>query len=111
MMYLLLLLSLIGCMAIIDARYKLFVFRRPVPAVLALLIGTAIFVVWDLLAIAYGIFVHLPSRWMTGIMVADQLPLEELFFLLFLCYQVMILVNGWQTVATRRALGALREEA
>lgn len=31
---------------------------------------------------------------MTGIMISPQLPLEEAFFLFFLCYQTMILING-----------------
>ena len=31
---------------------------------------------------------------MTGIMLAPQLPLEEAFFLAFLCYQTMILFTG-----------------
>ncbi len=32
---------------------------------------------------------------MTGVMVGEQLPLEEAFFLFFLCYQTMILVTGF----------------
>ncbi|WP_306349485.1 lycopene cyclase domain-containing protein [Glutamicibacter sp. MNS18] len=101
MAYLLTLLVLIGCMVLLDARYRLFVFHRPVPALLSLVLGTGIFVLWDVLAIAEGIFLHLESPWMTGIMVADQLPLEEIFFLFFLCYQTMILVNGWQLFRAR----------
>ncbi|WP_396278317.1 lycopene cyclase domain-containing protein [Glutamicibacter creatinolyticus] len=95
MVYLLILLALIGCMALIDVRFKLFICCRPGPALVSLVVGTAIFLLWDVLAIDQGIFLHLESKWMSGVMVGDQLPLEEVFFLFFLCYQVMILVNGW----------------
>lgn len=111
MTYLLILLALIGCMVALDARFKLFVFDRPIPALLSLAAGTGIFVLWDVLAIAEGIFLHRDSQWMTGVMVADQLPLEEIFFLLFLCYQVMILVNGWPVLRKARAKTQLREDA
>jgi len=40
---------------------------------------------------------------MTGIMLAPQLPLEEAFFLLFLCYQTMILFTGIVALLRRRA--------
>lgn len=102
MTYLLVLLVVIGCMVLLDARWKLFVFARPVAAVAVLLAGTAFFLIWDVAAIAAGIFLHRDSPLMTGIMVGDQLPLEEAFFLFFLCYQTMILFTGAQRVLHRR---------
>lgn len=96
MIYLLILLLLLGCMVLIDARWKLFVFVRPVAGLLVLLLGTVFFLLWDVAAIAAGIFLHRDSPLMTGIMIAPQLPLEEAFFLLFLCYQTMILFTGAQ---------------
>jgi len=107
--YLLILVVLICCMALLDARFRLFVFARPLPAIVALIVGTGIFLLWDVLAIAQGIFLHLDSQWMTGIMVADQLPLEEVFFLFFLCYQSMVLVNGWLAWRKHRFAAAQRE--
>ncbi|MGA7206766.1 MAG: lycopene cyclase domain-containing protein [Specibacter sp.] len=94
MSYLLILLFLLLCMGLLDARWKLFLFARPVAAVAVLLLGTAFFLSWDVSAIAAGIFVHRESRLMTGIMIGPSLPLEEAFFLLFLCYQTMILFTG-----------------
>lgn len=94
MTYLLILLALICCMGALDARFKLFVFARPLPALVSLLIGTGIFLLWDVIAIDQGIFLHRESPLMTGMMIAPQLPLEEAFFLFFLCYQTMILING-----------------
>lgn len=108
MTYLLTLLALIGCMVALDARFKLFIFDSPIPALLSLVSGTGIFILWDVLAIAEGIFLHLESPWMTGIMAADQLPIEEIFFLLFLCYQVMIMFNGWSQFRRLRIKRQLR---
>ncbi|MET0871206.1 MAG: lycopene cyclase domain-containing protein [Paeniglutamicibacter terrestris] len=102
MTYLLILLFLIACMAAIDAKYRLFVFASPLPAALALLGGTAMFLLWDVIAIDFGIFLHRDSGLMTGLMLGDQLPLEEAFFLFFLCYNAMILFTGAMTLKVRR---------
>ncbi|MEE1620943.1 lycopene cyclase domain-containing protein [Zafaria sp. Z1313] len=102
MTYLLILLGLLACMTALDARYRLFLFRAPLPALAALAVGTAVLLAWDAWAIAEGIFLHRDSVWMTGIMLADQLPLEEAFFLVFLCYQSMVLVAGLQAVLAAR---------
>lgn len=99
--YLLILLGLLACMALIDARFKLFIFAKPLAALLSLILGTAFFLLWDVLAISQGIFLHRDSQLMTGIMVAEQLPLEEVFFLIFLCYSTMVVVTGLPVV--RRA--------
>lgn len=111
MIYLLVLVALLGCMLLCDARGKLFIFRHPVRAVACLAAGTGFFVLWDVLAIQRGIFLHLPSELMTGLMVGDQFPLEEVFFLLFLCYSSMIVLTGWPVAAgwlrrTRQRNGA-----
>jgi lycopene cyclase domain-containing protein len=94
MIYLAVLVALLGCMALLDARYRLFFFARPVAAAVTLAIGLAYFLAWDVWAIALGIFVHRDSPLMTGLMLGPQLPLEEAFFLTFLCYQTMILFTG-----------------
>lgn len=103
MTYLLILLALIACMAALDAKYRLFVFARPAPALLALAGGTAMFLLWDVVAIDWGIFLHRDSGLMTGVMLRPQLPLEEAFFLLFLCYNAMILFTGTTALGARRA--------
>ncbi|MGO3256365.1 MAG: lycopene cyclase domain-containing protein, partial [Glutamicibacter ardleyensis] len=77
-------------------------FAKPLAALLSLILGTAFFLLWDVLAISQGIFLHRDSQLMTGIMVAEQLPLEEVFFLIFLCYSTMVVVTGLPVV--RRTL-------
>lgn len=94
MIYLLILMFLIGCMMLIDARGKLFFFSHWIRAAVCLLLGTAFFVVWDVLAIRQGIFLHLDSPLMTGVMVGPQFPVEEIFFLIFLSYSSIIAVLG-----------------
>lgn len=94
MTYLLILLVLLTCMGLLDARWRLFVFAKPLAALFSLVLGTSFFLLWDVLAISQGIFLHRDSHLMTGIMVAEQLPLEEVFFLLFLCYSTMVVVTG-----------------
>ncbi len=94
MIYLAVLVALLGCMALLDARYKLFFFARPLAATVTMAVGLAYFLAWDVWAISLGIFLHRESPLMTGIMLGPQLPLEEAFFLAFLCYQTMILFTG-----------------
>ncbi len=109
MSYLIVLLLVIGCMVLMDARWKLFFFHRPVAAASVLVLGTAFFLIWDVAAIAAGIFLHRDSPLMTGIMIGEQLPLEEAFFLFFLCYQTMILFTGATKVLRTRQLRTVEE--
>jgi len=101
--YLLVLLALLGCMALLDARWKLFFWARPWAAAAVMAAGMAYFLAWDVRAIAEGIFLHQDSPLMTGIMLAPQLPLEEAFFLAFLCYQTMVLFTGTLAFLRRRS--------
>jgi len=109
MIYLLILLVLLGCMVLLDARWKLFLFARPVAGTAVLVLGTGVFLAWDVWAIQAGIFIHRESALMTGLMLAPQLPLEEAFFLLFLCYQGMILFTGTLRLLQNKAKGGGRE--
>ena len=94
MTYLLILLFLLVCMTLLDARFGLFFWSHPWRSALILSLGVVYFLSWDLWAIAAGIFLHRDSPLMTGIMLADQLPVEEPVFLLFLSYQTMIAFTG-----------------
>lgn len=93
-----------GCMLLLDWRYRLFLFLQPLRAALVLGLGTVFFLLWDLGGIALGIFLHGPGPYMTGVMLGPELPLEELFFLLFLCHLTMVLILGAQRIldASRR---------
>ena len=46
---------------------------------------------WDAVGIATGVFVKGDSPIFVGILLAPELPLEEPFFLAFLCYLAVVL--------------------
>lgn len=96
--YLAALLFSLGGMVVLDWRYRLYFWRAPVRAAVVLLSGVVFFVVWDLLGIGLGIFFRGQTEFMTGILLAPELPLEEIFFLALLCYLTM---NVWLGVTDR----------
>ena len=99
--YLTTLLAMIGCMMLIDRRYRLFLWQDAHTATLVLALGLGFFLAWDVLGIRLGIFFRGESTIMTGVLLAPELPLEEPVFLLFLCYLTMVLVTGIQRLITR----------
>jgi lycopene cyclase domain-containing protein len=94
-----LLVSLAG-MVVLDLRYRLVLWRDPRRALLVLAAGIAFFLIWDVAAIASGHYRAGQSEAMTGIMLAPELPLEELVFITFLCYLTLVL-HGLVTEALR----------
>lgn len=94
LLYLLLLLAGIGCMLLLDQRFKLFFWHDPAVALLVTAVGTALFLLWDLAGIAAGIFLRGDSSIATGIVLAPELPLEEPVFLVFLVLCTMIVYTG-----------------
>lgn len=79
------------CMGLVDRRWRLFLFRKPTHAIVAVSVGFVFFLAWDFVAIAVGVYARGESPAMTGIEVAAELPLEELFFIVFLCYVTGVL--------------------
>ncbi len=78
-----------------DYRWKLAWFSPLRNRVLAVVpSGVALFLLWDLIAIATGVFFRGPSEAYLGISLAPELPLEEVFFLTFLCYLSIVLWRG-----------------
>jgi lycopene cyclase domain-containing protein len=95
--------SLAG-VAVLDARYRLAVWRPGARrrALAALAVGLGAFLAWDAVGIVLGIFRSGHGSWLTGVVLAPHLPLEEPFFLLFLCYLTLVLVLGAQRVLEAR---------
>ena len=54
-----------------------------------LVVGVLFFFAWDLAGVGSGIFFRGETSFMTGIQVAPEIPLEEIFFLALLCYLTM----------------------
>ena len=88
-LYLSALLVSISGLLVLDARYRLFVFAAPVPALVVLGVGVLGFLLWDLAGIGLGIFFEGRPGLLVGIDLAPELPLEELFFLVLLCLTAM----------------------
>lgn len=95
-----LLVSIAGMMAI-DRRFKLAFWHDRRRTVIALAVGIGIFVVWDILGIALGIFLHGDSPYSLPFTLASEFPVEELLFLFLLCYSALILYRGIATWRTR----------
>lgn len=83
-----LLFSLGGSM-LLDWRFRLTFWRDARKATWTMILGIAFFIVWDLFGIALGIFFRGVTDLMTGILLAPELPLEEVFFLALLCYTTL----------------------
>ena len=99
------LLSIVGsmlCMGLVDRRWRLFLFARPARALVVLAAGFVLFLVWDLFAIGLRLYRRGESEVMTGIELAPELPVEELFFIAFLCYITMVLHTGFVRVLRSR---------
>jgi lycopene cyclase domain-containing protein len=101
--YLGVLLAGLACMVLLDVRYRL-VFgavHGGGRAAIAIAVGVVFFLAWDLAGIALGIFSRGENAVSTGILLAPELPLEELVFLVFFCYLTLVLYTG-----TLRLIGA-----
>jgi lycopene cyclase domain-containing protein len=89
LLYLLALGVSITGMVVLDRRFTLFFFRDARRASIVLAAGLVFFLCWDLAGIGLGIFFRGATSFMTGLQLAPELPIEELFFLALLCYLAM----------------------
>jgi len=83
-----LLVSLFGLFTL-DRRFKLVFFRDWLAGIAAIGAGVAFFLIWDLFGIANGIFFRGETPGLTGLLLAPELPLEEVVFLTLLCYTTL----------------------
>lgn len=89
-----LLLSLVG-LALIDHRHHLALFAGEVRrTLLTLAIGVGFFLYWDVVGIAQGVFFRGAGPYQTGVLIGEELPLEEVFFLTLLCYVLLLSYLG-----------------
>jgi lycopene cyclase domain-containing protein len=93
-LYLVALVVGIGCMLLLDHRFRLFFWHDPAVATVITVVGTALFLLWDLAGIATGIFLRGDGAAATGIVLAPELPLEEPVFLIFLVLCTMVIFTG-----------------
>jgi len=93
-LYLLALLIALTGMVVLDRRFGLFFWRDARRAAIVLVAGILFFLVWDLAGVGGGIFFRGETAFMTGLQIAPEVPVEEVFFLTLLCYLTMN-IYGW----------------
>lgn len=94
------------CMGLVDRRWRLFAFRRARTAVVVVVVGVLFFGLWDVVAIEAGMYVRGESPAMTGLEVLPELPVEEIFFIVFLSYITMVLHGLFRWLLVRSRDGA-----
>ena len=102
-LYLLAILVSAAGIIILDARFRLAAWRSPGRTAAAVAVGVVFFLAWDAVGIATGVFLKGDSPLFTGIDIAPELPLEEVFFLAFLCYLGLVVWAAALRVIERRA--------
>jgi lycopene cyclase domain-containing protein len=100
-LYLVCLLSSIGCLALLDRRFKLALWADRRAALISIVVGVCIFVVWDIFGIGLHIFSHGNSPYSLPFLLFGTFPVEELFFLMLLCYNALLLYRGAETLWPR----------
>lgn len=100
-LYLLTLLVSLGCMLLLDWRFRLFFWRDAVSALVVTAVGFVFFLVWDVAGIANGIFLRGDAAIATGLVLAPELPVEEPVFLLFLVVCTMVIYTGAARILSR----------
>ncbi|MBO0980013.1 lycopene cyclase domain-containing protein [Microbacterium sp. SD291] len=108
-LYLSSLLVALGCMLLLDRRFRLFFWRDAVSASVVTAAGVLFFLAWDAAGIAAGIFFRGESAVATGLLLAPELPIEEPVFLLFLVVCTMIVYTG--AVRILKARGRRRDDS
>jgi lycopene cyclase domain-containing protein len=88
-MYMIALLVSIGGLGVLDFRYKLVYFRDKARAIKVITIMVALFVAWDVAGVLLDIFFIGENSLLVGIHIGE-IPLEELFFLVLLNYNALI---------------------
>jgi len=111
LIYLAALLVALTGMIMLDRRFRLFFWADARRAAVVLVVGLAFFVTWDLFGIGLGIFFRGETAFMTGLQVAPELPVEELFFLALLVYVTMNLYAFFGRVLSSDSSKRARRQA
>ena len=97
-----LIFSLVG-LGLLDWRFRTAFTINKKAAAFAILIPTIFFIIWDVAGIAMGIFFRGDTSHLTGIVLAPEFPIEELFFLLLLNYTALTLFTTVTRVIKKRS--------
>lgn len=100
-LYLAALLASIAGLATLDFKFKLAIAKSGRYLCL-ILIPLIFFLIWDLAGIASGIFFRGTTQHLTGILISEELPLEEIFFLILLSYSALLLLKAFNRLGTKK---------
>jgi len=89
-LYFVALLFSIGGLLTLDLKYNLALRKETRRTLLTLGVATALFLGWDLIGIAAGVFYIGDSGLLLGINLLPNLPLEEIFFLILFNYTILL---------------------
>lgn len=98
-------LSCVG-IALGDRRWRLALWFDRRATLVAVMATVLYLLLWDVAGISLGIFFMGQGPWQSGVVLAPELPIEELLFLIFLSYLTIIIY-----AATRRYLVLSRQLA
>jgi lycopene cyclase domain-containing protein len=98
------LLVALGGLATLDRRHRLVFWADARRAAVCVGAGVVLFLLWDVAGLALGIFARGESPHMTGLLIAPELPVEEVFFLALLSYNALVAWRGFDRLARRRAV-------
>jgi lycopene cyclase domain-containing protein len=100
--YLAALLMALGCVGLVDRRWGLVLWADLRRGAAVLAAGVGFFLVWDLVALHDGFYRRSGGNLMTGLRITPELPVEEVFFVLFLCYVTLVLYGLVDRLASSR---------
>jgi lycopene cyclase domain-containing protein len=102
--YLAALLIALAGMVLLDRRFRLFFWQDARRAAIVLAVGVVFFLLWDLAGVGLGVFFRGQTPFMTGLLVAPELPIEEVLFLALLGYLSMNVYAGTVRLLPRKAV-------
>lgn len=93
--------SLLG-LYLLDRTHKLAFTVDPRRAFLSMLPAFIVFLVWDIAGIALDIFFRGNNSLLTGLQILPEFPVEEIFFLMLLCYSSLIALTWISKVLNKK---------
>ncbi|MGV8978929.1 MAG: lycopene cyclase domain-containing protein [Cellulomonas sp.] len=96
----------LGGLAVLDRRFRLAFWSDWRRSAVTVGVGVVGFLAWDLAGLGLGIFARGDSPHMTGLLIAPELPIEEVVFLTLLCYVALLAWRAFDDSVQRRATAA-----
>jgi lycopene cyclase domain-containing protein len=100
-LYLLGLICAIAGLALLDFRHNL-AFAKNARYFCVILFAVAFFLTWDYAGISLGIFFRGETSLLSGFLISEELPLEEIFFLILLSYNALLLLKAFDRFDKKR---------